>query len=173
MCATGLDSAARRVRPSDDTAVGYDDPVIATGARARRLPGTEGIAGVHVLRTLDDAAALRTAIDMSSRLVIVGAGFLGAEVAAVAAGRGVDVTLVSDVPAPLADVLGPELGGMLMDIHAAHGVRVGRRRTGDTAPTTGYAPSSASNKPRALRQARVLITNHAHWDEALPRPAHQ
>ncbi|GHF36879.1 3-phenylpropionate/trans-cinnamate dioxygenase ferredoxin reductase subunit [Amycolatopsis bartoniae] len=122
--ATGLDDQARRVELSDGSTVDYDELVIATGARARRLPGTEGVAGVHVLRTLDDALALRAELEVSRRLVIVGAGFLGAEVAAVATLGGAEVSLVSDIPAPLADVLGPEVGGMLVDVHAAHGVRI-------------------------------------------------
>ncbi|GHF35793.1 3-phenylpropionate/trans-cinnamate dioxygenase ferredoxin reductase subunit [Amycolatopsis bartoniae] len=122
--ATGLDDQARRVRLSDETAADYDELVIATGARARRLPGTGGIAGVHVLRTLDDAFALREQLQMAQRLVVVGAGFLGAEAASVATLGGTEVTLVSDIPAPLADVLGPELGSMLLDVHLAHGVKV-------------------------------------------------
>ncbi|MDQ0382755.1 NAD(P)/FAD-dependent oxidoreductase [Amycolatopsis thermophila] len=122
--ATGLDDQARRVRLSDETAVDYDELVIATGARARCLPGAEGIAGVHVLRTLDDALALRVQLQTSKRLVVVGAGFLGAEAASVATLGGTEATLVSDIPAPLADVLGPELGSMLVDVHMAHGVKI-------------------------------------------------
>jgi 3-phenylpropionate/trans-cinnamate dioxygenase ferredoxin reductase subunit len=91
------------------------------------LRGTEGIDGVHVLRTLDDARRLRSALAARPRLVIVGAGFLGAEVASVARQGGADVTLVSDIEAPLCDVLGPELGELLIKVHADHGVRL---RTG-------------------------------------------
>ena len=124
MRATGVDPIARRVELADGTAVAYDELVVATGVRPRRLPGCEGIAGVHVLRTLADTRALRSALVAGSRLVIVGAGFLGAEVASVASAAGAQVTMVSDRQAPLSDVLGAELGALLLDVHRQHGVRV-------------------------------------------------
>jgi len=119
-----VDSAARIVTCSDGTQITYDDLVIATGVRPRPLPGTEGLRGVHVLRTLDDAQGLRSALAGHPRLVIVGAGFLGAEVASVACTAGADVTLVSDIESPLSDVLGPELGGLLLRAHTDHGVHL-------------------------------------------------
>ncbi|WP_026197840.1 NAD(P)/FAD-dependent oxidoreductase [Sciscionella marina] len=122
--AESVDQAARRVLLADGTVVGYEELVITTGVRARRLPGIEGVAGVHVLRTLADVAALRVALSTKPRLVIVGAGFLGAEAASVAVQAGAEVSLVSDLDAPLADVLGPELGAGLVDLHRDHGVEV-------------------------------------------------
>ncbi|MDV3124616.1 NAD(P)/FAD-dependent oxidoreductase [Mycobacterium sp. 21AC1] len=122
--ADSVDTASRAVTLSDGSQVRYHDLVIATGVRPRRLPGTEGVAGVHVLRTLDDARHLRAELARSPRLVIVGAGFLGAEVASVARAAGATVTLVSDVDAPLSDVLGNELGRLLIDVHVEHGVRI-------------------------------------------------
>jgi 3-phenylpropionate/trans-cinnamate dioxygenase ferredoxin reductase subunit len=119
-----VDSAARIVICSDGTQIAYDDLVIATGVRPRPLPGTEGLQGVHVLRTLDDAQRLRSALGGRPRLVIVGAGFLGAEVASVARTAGADVTLVSDIESPLSDVLGTELGGLLRRAHTDHGVHL-------------------------------------------------
>ncbi|BBX26968.1 NAD(P)/FAD-dependent oxidoreductase [Mycolicibacterium alvei] len=119
-----VDSAARIVTDADGTQIAYDDLVIATGVRPRPLAGTEGLQGVHVLRTLDDAQRLRSALDGRPRLVIVGAGFLGAEVASVARTAGADVTLVSDIESPLSDVLGTELGGLLLRAHTDHGVRL-------------------------------------------------
>src|SRR5947207_2138613 len=74
-------------------ALSADAVVVATGVTPRRLPGQEGLAGVHVLRTLDDAAALRADLLASSRLVVVGDGVLGAEIAATARTLGLDVTL--------------------------------------------------------------------------------
>ena len=127
VAATAVDPVFRRVMLADGSDVSYDDLVIATGVRPRRLPGVEGIAGVHVLRTLADAIALRGELAAQPRLVIVGAGFLGAEVAAVASQAGAAVTLVSDLAAPLSDVLGVDLGALLMGLHAEHGVRI---RTG-------------------------------------------
>jgi 3-phenylpropionate/trans-cinnamate dioxygenase ferredoxin reductase subunit len=122
--AESLDAAAREVKLSDGTRVGYDALVVATGASARRLPGTEGVAGVHVLRTLEDALAFREALGARPRLVIVGSGFVGAEAAAVARKLGAEVTMVTDVAVPLADALGPELGQLLSDVHLEHGVRI-------------------------------------------------
>jgi 3-phenylpropionate/trans-cinnamate dioxygenase ferredoxin reductase subunit len=122
-----VDTSGRSVTLSDGSHVDYDDLVIATGVRPRRLHGTDGIRGVHVLRTLDDAQRLRTELTGNPRLVIVGAGFLGAEVASVARAAGATVTLVSDVEAPLSDVLGTALGRLLIDVHVEHGVNI---RTG-------------------------------------------
>jgi NADPH-dependent 2,4-dienoyl-CoA reductase/sulfur reductase-like enzyme len=119
-----VDSAARIVTCSDDTQVPYGDLVIATGVRPRPLPGTEGVRGVHVLRTLGDAQQLRAALRGRPRLVIVGAGFLGAEVASVARTAGADVTLVSDIDSPLSDVLGAELGDLLRRAHTDRGVHL-------------------------------------------------
>ncbi|MCV7142500.1 MULTISPECIES: NAD(P)/FAD-dependent oxidoreductase [Mycolicibacterium] len=119
-----VDSAARIVTCSDGTQITYDDLVIATGVRPRPLPGTEGLQGVHMLRTLDDAQRLRSALDGRPRLVIVGAGFLGAEVASVARTAGADVTLISDIESPLSDVIGTELGGLLLRAHTDHGVHL-------------------------------------------------
>src|SRR3546814_19716421 len=80
--ASGLDTDAKAVYVGDGEAVPYDMLVIATGANARRLPGGAGtIAGVHALRTLDDARAIKSALDLGARTVVVGAGFIGSEVA--------------------------------------------------------------------------------------------
>jgi 3-phenylpropionate/trans-cinnamate dioxygenase ferredoxin reductase subunit len=122
--ATGVDPIARKVELADGSAVSYDELVVATGVRPRRLPGSEAISGVHVLRTLADARALRSTLAGGPRLVIVGAGFLGAEVAAVASSAGAQVTMVSDLQAPLSDVLGADLGALLLDVHRQRGVRV-------------------------------------------------
>lgn len=125
--AEGLDTAGRTVTCSDGSQIAYDDLVVTTGVRPRPLPGTEGVQGVHVLRTLDDAQKLRSVLDSHPRLVIVGAGFLGAEVASVARRAGADVTLVSDIQSPLSDVVGVEIGELLLQAHIEHGVRL---RTG-------------------------------------------
>jgi NADPH-dependent 2,4-dienoyl-CoA reductase/sulfur reductase-like enzyme len=122
--AAGVDIGGHRLRLADGGDVGYDDLVVATGARARHLPGTDGIAGVHVLRTLDDALALREALAGRPHLLVVGGGFVGAEAAAVAREAGCPVTLVTDIAQPMGDVLGPELGTMLAALHREHGVTV-------------------------------------------------
>jgi 3-phenylpropionate/trans-cinnamate dioxygenase ferredoxin reductase component len=98
-----------------------DALVIATGARARTLPGATPT-GVLTLRTAADADRLRTELTDARRLAIVGAGFVGAEVASTACGLGVDVTLVDLTPAPLARVLGEEAGEVLAERYRSHGV---------------------------------------------------
>jgi NADPH-dependent 2,4-dienoyl-CoA reductase/sulfur reductase-like enzyme len=99
----------------------WDALVIATGARARRLPGLTGT-GVHVLRTLDDAARLRSELVAGRRLAIVGAGFVGAEVASTAVTLGLEVTIVDAARLPFERTLGPEIGHLLAGRYRAHGV---------------------------------------------------
>ncbi|MFI9838285.1 NAD(P)/FAD-dependent oxidoreductase [Nonomuraea sp. NPDC051941] len=125
VAATGLDLAERTVRLADGAVVPYDGLVVATGVRPRRLPGR----GAHVLRTLDDALALRGRLGPGRRLAVVGAGFLGAEAAAVARGLGCEVTLLEPAPVPLAHALGEHVGRVLSRAHLEHGVNL---RTGVT-----------------------------------------
>ncbi|WHT18433.1 FAD-dependent oxidoreductase [Crossiella sp. CA-258035] len=125
--ATGLDLAQRRVELADGGGLGYDGLVIATGVTARSLPGAQELAGVHVLRTLDDALALRAELLAGPRVVVVGAGLIGCEVAATARKLGAEVTIVEPLAAPMERVLGTRIGGMITQVHADHGVPV---RTG-------------------------------------------
>jgi NADPH-dependent 2,4-dienoyl-CoA reductase/sulfur reductase-like enzyme len=122
--AIGLDSADRAVRLADGREVRADGIVIATGAAARKLPGTEGLAGVHCLRTLNDARALRDELALGGRLVVIGGGFIGAEVASTAYHLGLDVTVVEAAPTPLAGPLGETMGGIVSALHADHRVRL-------------------------------------------------
>ncbi|WP_172639493.1 NAD(P)/FAD-dependent oxidoreductase [Streptomyces tailanensis] len=122
--ATGLDHARRVVRLGDGREVQADGFVIATGAAARTLPGSEGLAGVHTLRTLDDARALRDELARGGRLVVIGGGFVGAEVASTAYALGLDVTVVEAAPTPLAGPLGETMGAVVSALHADHGVRL-------------------------------------------------
>ncbi|MFF5187554.1 NAD(P)/FAD-dependent oxidoreductase [Streptomyces sp. NPDC000345] len=122
--ATGLDRADRAVRLADGREVRADGVVLATGAAARTLPGSAGLAGVHTLRTLDDARALRDELARGGRLVVIGGGFIGAEVASTAYGLGLDVTVVEAAPTPLAGPLGTEMGTLVSALHADHGVRL-------------------------------------------------
>ena len=116
--ATRLSVTSRTVDLADGTSVEFDGLVIATGVRPRQLPGD----GAHVLRTLGDAFALRERIVRGTRLVVVGAGFLGAEAAAVARGLGADVTLLEPAPVPLAHAVGAEVGAVLAQAHLENGV---------------------------------------------------
>ncbi|WNI21418.1 FAD/NAD(P)-binding oxidoreductase [Streptomyces sp. ITFR-16] len=122
--AVSLDTHAHEVTLDDGSPVRYDALVVATGTRARRLPGAEGLANVHVLRTLEDAVALRADLAALPHLVVVGGGFVGAEAAAVARRLGCEVTLVTDTAQPMGDALGDELGAMLRAVHAENGVNV-------------------------------------------------
>ncbi len=121
--ATGLDLDRRVVQTADDE-LAFDGLVIATGARARRLPASE-LEGVHVLRTINDARAIRDRLAaVPERLVVIGAGFIGAEVAATARSLGVDVTMIEAAEAPLTRVLGVEAGMEVAALHRDHGVDV-------------------------------------------------
>jgi 3-phenylpropionate/trans-cinnamate dioxygenase ferredoxin reductase subunit len=127
--ATHLDVAARVVSVDRgdgvDHAVAFDGLVIATGSTPRLLPGLDPHAlpaGMFVLRTLDDALALRAALDHDPKVVVVGAGFIGSEVAATCRLRGLEVTVLEALPAPLVRGLGPVLGAVCGELHRDHGV---------------------------------------------------
>ena len=123
--ATGLDLAHRTVLLGGGERLGYDGLVIATGASPRRLPGTDHLDGVHTLRSLDDSIAIRSALAAGPRRVaVVGAGFIGAEVAASTRSLGIDVSLIEALPVPLERGLGPQMGAVVADLHRDHGVDV-------------------------------------------------
>ena len=122
--AVALDPRNRAVRLADGSEVHADGVVLATGARARRLPGTEALAGVHVLRTVDDAVALGADLRPGASLVVIGAGFIGAEVASTARTLGLEVTVVEGLPVPLAGPLGAQMGAVCAELHADHGTRL-------------------------------------------------
>lgn len=120
--ASALDLSARTVTLDDGRAIAYDGCVLATGATPRRLPDQPDLDGIFTLRTVDDAVGLAAELDRSPRVTVVGAGFIGSEVAATARGRGCDVTVVEVAPVPLAHVLGEEMGRAVSSLHADHGV---------------------------------------------------
>ena len=121
--AISFDLATRRLTLQTGETLAVDGLLAATGARCRTLPGTEGLGGVHVLRSLDDCLALRNDFDaVPGRVVVVGAGFIGAEVAATARTRGLEVTMVEALPTPLSRVLGDEMGSVCAAVHRDHGV---------------------------------------------------
>jgi len=126
--AAAVDVPARRVRLASGEPVPFGAVVIATGSLPRRLPALDGWPGVHVLRTLDDAIAIRAALAAGARVAVVGGGFIGAEVAWSARALGLDVAIVDPVPALMVRGLGPALGTVLAARHADHGVtlRLGR-----------------------------------------------
>ncbi|ANS62622.1 ferredoxin reductase [Streptomyces lincolnensis] len=120
VAATGLELTGRTVELADGSALPYDGLIVATGVRPRRLPGE----GAHVLRGIGDALALRERLTPGRRLVVVGAGFLGAEAAAVAWRLGCEVTLLEPAPVPLAHAVGAEVGEILTRAHRERGVNL-------------------------------------------------
>ncbi|WP_416968796.1 NAD(P)/FAD-dependent oxidoreductase [Streptomyces sp. 4F14] len=122
--ATGLDPAARELSLADGSRLSADGFVIATGAAARTLPGSANLAGVHTLRTLDDARALKAELAAGGRLVVIGGGFVGAEVASTARSLGLTATVVEAAPTPLAGPLGAAMGAVVSGLHTDHGVRL-------------------------------------------------
>jgi 3-phenylpropionate/trans-cinnamate dioxygenase ferredoxin reductase component len=128
-----VDRAAHEVALDDGERLTYDKLLVATGARPRRLdvPGAD-LAGVHYLRTLEDSEALAGALDATPDVVVVGTGWIGLEVAAVAREKGCKVTVVEPNDVPLAVSMGPLIGGFFADVHRKHGVefRFGRGVTG-------------------------------------------
>jgi 3-phenylpropionate/trans-cinnamate dioxygenase ferredoxin reductase component len=127
---TAIHPAEKRVHVGGDQPIGYDRLLIATGAEPRRIdiPGA-GLDGVHYLRTLADCDALRGRLDAGGRVVVIGAGWIGAEFAASARQRGLDVTVIEPATVPLERVLGHELGAFYRDVHETHGVEM-RMQTG-------------------------------------------
>jgi NADPH-dependent 2,4-dienoyl-CoA reductase/sulfur reductase-like enzyme len=126
VAAQGLDPVDKVLRLADGTVVAYDVAVLASGASAR-WPTWAQAPGVHVVRTLADSCRLRSALAEPGRVVVVGGGFIGAEVAATARALGHEVVVVDPLEVPMGRVLGPTLGAALVRLHEAHGVvmRVG------------------------------------------------
>jgi len=122
---TSLDHRARTVAVEGEAEpVSYDRLLIATGARARRLAGTERFENMHVLRDTGDAVALREHLRPGARLVVIGAGFVGLEVASTARALGAHVTLLDTARVPLAAIVGPRLGEWFAGMHGEEGVRL-------------------------------------------------
>jgi NADPH-dependent 2,4-dienoyl-CoA reductase/sulfur reductase-like enzyme len=123
--AVALDLDGRAVELADGTVVAFDGLILATGSVPRRLPGQQALANVHELRTLDDSLALRAKFaDGTARTVVIGAGFIGLEVAATARGRGCSVTVLEGLPAPLIRGLGAEMGAAATAVHADAGIDI-------------------------------------------------
>jgi NADPH-dependent 2,4-dienoyl-CoA reductase/sulfur reductase-like enzyme len=121
--ATGLDLSEHRVSASDGVSYEYDAVIVATGVRPRRLPGMDDMkTGIHLMRTVDDAVALRDRLRTSRHVIVVGAGFLGGEIATVARQGGARVTMFEPDEAPLAGVLGRSAGAILTDLYIHNNV---------------------------------------------------
>jgi 3-phenylpropionate/trans-cinnamate dioxygenase ferredoxin reductase component len=122
--ATRLDTHEQTVTLDDGAVLGYDELVIATGLVPRRIPAFPDLEGIRVLRSFDESLALREHASAARHAVVVGAGFIGCEVAASLRGVGVDVVLVEPQPQPLAMVLGEQIGELVARLHRHAGVDV-------------------------------------------------
>jgi NADPH-dependent 2,4-dienoyl-CoA reductase/sulfur reductase-like enzyme len=122
--ASGLDAGARRLALADGRVLGYDDLVIATGAAPRMLPSFAPYSNVSTLRTIEDSRLLRGRLQSGERLLVIGAGFIGLEVAAAARGAGVDVSVVELERLPLLALLGEEVGRWFAELHTGEGVEL-------------------------------------------------
>jgi 3-phenylpropionate/trans-cinnamate dioxygenase ferredoxin reductase subunit len=122
--ARSVDIDAKTVTLADGGELGYDELIIATGLVPKRIPSFPDLPGIHVLRSFDQSLKLREEAGAARHAVVIGAGFIGCEVAASLRGLGVDVVLVEPQPAPLASVLGEQIGSLVARLHRAEGVDV-------------------------------------------------
>ena len=122
--ACGLDCARREVLLSNGSALGFEKLLVATGGSPRRIPLLDHFSNVTTLRTIDDARRLRRVLAGGGRLAVVGAGFIGQEVASAARSAGAPTTVIEAADAPLVSVLGPRLGGWFAGLHASQGVEL-------------------------------------------------
>jgi 3-phenylpropionate/trans-cinnamate dioxygenase ferredoxin reductase subunit len=122
--ARSVDTDAKTVTLADGSELGYDELIIATGLVPKRIPSFPDLQGIHVLRSFDQSLKLREEAGAARHAVVIGAGFIGCEVAASLRGLGVDVVLVEPQPAPLASVLGEQIGSLVARLHRAEGVDV-------------------------------------------------
>jgi 3-phenylpropionate/trans-cinnamate dioxygenase ferredoxin reductase subunit len=173
--AVGLDMATRQVLLDGGDRIGFDSLVIATGVTPRSLPGAD-LAGVHLLRTLDDALSLRAHLLSRPAVAVVGAGFLGAEVAAVARGMSLEVTLINPPLVPMHRQFGHRIGELVGQLHTDHGVslRCGagvRRFLGAAGRVIGLELTDGSKLEADLVVVAVGASPSVDWlaDSGLPQ----
>ena len=121
--ATALDPTSKTLTLADGASLRFDKLLLATGSRVRTLPipGSE-LEGIHYLRTIDDSQAIAQSMNSASKVVIVGAGFIGSEVAAVCKTAGLEVTVLEIQPQPMAHILGEEMGAIYANLHTSRGI---------------------------------------------------
>ncbi|WP_208884475.1 NAD(P)/FAD-dependent oxidoreductase [Streptomyces sp. PBH53] len=165
--ARGLDTRGRTVLLGDGRTVSTDGVVIATGAAARRLPG-DSLAGVHTLRTLDDARALRADLTRGPRrVVVIGGGFIGAETASSCARLGHAVTVVEAAPLPLVPQLGAPMAAVCAALHRRGGVELvtgtGVAALRGTATVTGVDLTDGRTLPADVVIVGIGAVPHTSW----------
>jgi NADPH-dependent 2,4-dienoyl-CoA reductase/sulfur reductase-like enzyme len=155
--AAGLDPVARRLSLSDGSALRYEQLLIATGGRPRTLPVLTDYGNVSVLRTVDDARELREVLASRPRLAVIGAGFIGLEIAATARTLDVEVTVVEAAPCPLIGVLGAELGSWFARLHEAEGVVLRTEVTVDRVDANGTVRALRLSDGSAVGVDHILL----------------
>lgn len=122
--ATGVDLERQVVILEGGDEVPYEALVLATGATVRTLPNPAGLAGIHVIRTLDDCLRVRDELESNPKVAVVGAGFIGMEVAATCRKRGLEVDVIEALPVPLSHTFGAQVGSWCAELHEDNGVRI-------------------------------------------------
>ena len=171
--ATAIDARAHQVTLDDGTELGYDKLLLATGALPRRLslPGADA-EGVLYLRSREDSDAIRATFGAGRRLVVIGAGWIGLEVAAAARQAGTEVTVVEMAELPLLAVLGPELAQVFADLHRRTASTCGWARRSRRSPSTAAGPPAcASATGRPSRPMRSWWASACHPNVALAEAA--
>jgi len=157
----------RRVELGNGESLEYDALVVATGASARTLPGIDHLRGVHTLRTATDAHVIREALDSGARTVVIGAGFIGSEVASAARKRGLEVTMVEALPTPLVRAVGQTAGAALSALHLRYGtdlrVNASVARVEGTDHVTGVRMSDGEVIPADLVIVGIGATPSTQW----------
>ena len=166
--ATSLDPEKKVIGLSTGDELDYHALIIATGAEPRTLPGSEGISGVHCLRTLDDAIAIRAALVAGARTVVIGAGFIGSEIASGARKRGLSATILEALPVPLVRSVGEEMGKACAELHIANGtdLRCGVKVTGlqsEDGKVTGVSLDDGSCVPADLVVVGIGVSPNTGW----------
>ena len=155
---SAVDTGAREVVLGDGERIAFDRLLLTTGAEPRRLdvPGAD-LEGVHYLRTVGDSDVLRARLERGGRAAVIGAGWIGAEVAASARQKGLDVTLLEAASLPLERVLGPELGQFYAQVHRDHGVNLLTQVTVERLEGTGAVEGVRLGDGRLIECDLVVI----------------
>lgn len=165
--AVALDMNGRTVELDHGEYLPYDRLIIATGVAPRHLPAGHDLAGVHLLRTVEDALTLRDHLRPGRHLVVIGAGFLGCEVAASARTAGLQVSIIDPLPVPMLRQLGEVIGGQVADLHREHGVDIrcgiGVRRLLGNQAVTGVELTTGEVVPADVVLVAIGATPATEW----------
>lgn len=165
--AVKLDRARCSVEFADGLTQRYDTLVIATGGRARRLPGLGPSSRIHYLRSVDDARSLAGALSTAKRVVVVGAGFIGLEVASSARALDIDVEVIATDDGPMIGIVGKVLSDWMVELHAAHSVAITSAVTipdvEETASSVMLHTSDGATRSADVVLVGVGISRDLHW----------